>query len=64
MDAEGAKELRRSIYSILDNEDLDFKDEAEDRDLDIPEEKIGDFINRLDLEDKDDNGITILHRVV
>lgn len=64
IDDEGAKELRGSMYSILDDEDLDFKDEAEDRDLDIPEEKIGDFINRLNLEDKDDDGMTMLHRAV
>ena len=64
LDNEGAKELRGSMYSILDDEDLDFKDEADDRDLDIPEEKIGDFIERLDLEDKDDDGMTMLHRAV
>ncbi|KAL8940898.1 MAG: hypothetical protein Q9216_002559 [Gyalolechia sp. 2 TL-2023] len=64
LDDEGAKELRGSMYSILDDEDLDFKDEAEDRDLDIPEEKIRDSINRLDLEDKDHDGMTMLHRAV
>ena len=64
LDNEGAKELRESMYNILDDEDLDFKDEAEDRDLDIPEEKIGDFIDRLDLEDKDEDGMTMLHRAV
>ena len=64
LDAEGAKELYRSIYSILDNKDLNFKDEVEDRNLDISKEKIGNFINRLDLEDKDDNRIIILYRVV
>ena len=64
LDNEGAKELRGSMYSMLEDEDLDFKDEAEDRDLVIPEEKIGDFIDRLDLEDKDDGGLTMLHRAV
>ena len=61
---QGAQELRGSMYSILDDEDLGYKDEAEDRDLDIPEEKIGDFIDRLNLEDKDDDGMTILHHAV
>ena len=64
---EGAQELRLSMCSILDDEDLDFKEEAEDRELDeldIPEEKIGDFIDRLNLEDKDDDGMTILQRAV
>ncbi|KAL9095262.1 MAG: hypothetical protein Q9165_002518 [Trypethelium subeluteriae] len=64
LDDEGAVELRGSMYSILDDEDLDFVDGAEDRDLDIPEEKIGSFIDRLDLEDKDDDGLTVLHRAV
>lgn len=61
---EGAKRFRESIYNILHDEDLDFKDQVEDRELDISEEKIGSFIDSQDLEDKDDDGMTILHRAV
>lgn len=64
LDKEGAKELRGSMYSILDDEDLDYKDEAQDRDLDISEEQIVPSIDRLDLEDRDDDGMTMLHRAV
>ena len=61
LDGEGAGELRGSMYSILADKDLDLVDEA---DLDIPEEKIGSFIDRLDLMDKDNDGMTMLHRAV
>ena len=64
VDDGGPRELRGSMYILLDDEDLDFKDEAADHDLDIPEEKIDEYINRLDLEDKDDDGMTLLHRAV
>lgn len=65
VDNEGGKKLRGSMYILLDDENLDFKDEAEDaadHDLGVSEEKIGDYIDRLDLEDKDDDGMTMLHR--
>ena len=61
---EGAQECRVSMYSILEDEDLDFKDETDHRDSDISEENIGDSIDRLNLEDKDDDGMTLLHRAI
>ncbi|KAI0203574.1 ankyrin [Astrocystis sublimbata] len=55
--------LRGSMYSVLDDEDLDFQDDVEapndiaDHDV----EYISPSVTRLGLEDKDDLGMTQLH---
>jgi ankyrin repeat protein len=58
---------RASMYSVLDNEDLDFQDddaEAVDGNLGQREEDISARVTVLDLEDKDDLGRTKLHLAV
>jgi ankyrin repeat protein len=58
---------RASMYSILDAEDLDFQDddtEAADGNVGHPEADISARVTVLDLEDKDDLGMTKLHHAV
>ncbi|UPK97859.1 hypothetical protein LCI18_008794 [Fusarium solani-melongenae] len=56
----------RSMYSILDDEALDFHDddEAAQSDLNRDEEDICPSVTRLDLEEKDSSGMTELHHAV
>ena len=63
-DGFGVSKLRGSMYSVLDDEALDFQDEAEDSVLNNRKEDIGPSVERLDLEDKDASGISKLHRAV
>ncbi|OKL59121.1 hypothetical protein UA08_05963 [Talaromyces atroroseus] len=62
-DDEFAK-LRGSMYSVLDDEALDFLDETENGVSKILEESISSSVYRLDLEDRDAAGMTRLHRAV
>ncbi|RYP70926.1 hypothetical protein DL769_004817 [Monosporascus sp. CRB-8-3] len=65
-DGPGFVKLRGSMYSILDDEALDFQDDAEAANaiLDHRGEDISPSLTRLDLEDKDDSGMTKLHHAV
>lgn len=63
-DGLGFAKLRGSMYSVLDDEALDFRDEAGDSILNNREEDISPSVERLDLEDKDAAGATQLHRAV
>ena len=62
----GFVKLRGSMYSVLDDEALDFQEDAEAANgvLDDGEEDISPSVTRLDLEDKDDSGMTKLHQAV
>lgn len=64
LEDDGFAKLRGSMYSVLDDEALHFLDEAEDGFSNIVEEGISSSVNRLDLEDKDEDGMTKLHRAV
>lgn len=58
---------RASMYSVLDDEDLDFQDddaEATDGNVGHREEDISARVTVLDLEDKDDLGMTKLHHAM
>ena len=58
---------RASMYSVLDDEDLDFQDddaEAADGNVGHREEDISARVTVLDLEDKDNLGMTKLHHAV
>ncbi|RSM02765.1 hypothetical protein CDV31_010804 [Fusarium ambrosium] len=58
---------RQSMYSILDDEDLDFQDDDTGDADDNPErheEEISARVTELDLEDKDELGMTKLHHAV
>ena len=59
----GFAKLRGSMYSVLDDEVLDFPNEAEAGLSEILEEGIS-STDRPDLEDKDEAGMTKLHRAV
>ncbi|KAL7815134.1 ankyrin [Trichoderma gracile] len=66
-DGPGFANLRGSMYSILDDEDLDFQDDGDepaDGTLEHREEDISASVTNLDLEDKDDSGRTRLHRAL
>ncbi|PNP55733.1 hypothetical protein THARTR1_03953 [Trichoderma harzianum] len=66
-DGQGAANVRRSMYSLLDDEGLDFGHdnfEVADATGDPPEEDISASVTGLDLEDKDESGMTKLHRAV
>jgi ankyrin repeat protein len=64
LEDDGVPNLRGSMYSVLDDEALDFPDETEDGTFNILEEGITSSIDKLDLEDKDDAGMAVLHRAV
>jgi len=49
---DGPAKLRGSMYSVLDDEALDFHDEADDGVSNIVEDGISSSINKLDLEDQ------------
>lgn len=66
-DGPGYANLRGSMYSILDDEDLDFQDDENgpaDDTWEQREDDISKSVTNLDLEDKDDSGRTKLHRAV
>lgn len=66
-DGQGVANVRRSMYSLLDDEDLDFQhdtSEVADVTVDPREEDIRASVSGLDLEDKDEEGMTKLHRAV
>lgn len=67
-DGVGPARPRDSMYSVLDDEALDFEDEAGRMDLDQEETNIGPSVEKLQLEDEtegvDGNGMTQLHRAV
>ncbi|OTA01334.1 hypothetical protein A9Z42_0016570 [Trichoderma parareesei] len=66
-DGPGLANLRGSMYSILDDGDLDFQDDEEepaDSTWEQREEDISASVTNLNLEDKDDSGMTKLHRAV
>lgn len=64
IEEDGFAKLRGSMYSILDDEALDFLDEAGNGISNTLEEGISSSVERLDLEDKDTAGMTKLHRAV
>ncbi|KAF5988821.1 ankyrin repeat domain-containing protein [Fusarium bulbicola] len=58
---------RASMYSVLDDDELDFQSEcanATDRDVEHSGEDISGRVTILNLEDKDDLGITKIHQAV
>ncbi|KAJ5692827.1 hypothetical protein N7462_002250 [Penicillium macrosclerotiorum] len=57
-------ELRRSMYSLLDDETLEFEDTVEDGVSNTLEDRIMSSVGRLGLEDRDLEGMTKLHRAV
>ncbi|KAL6818997.1 ankyrin [Trichoderma camerunense] len=66
-DGQGVANVRRSMYSLLDDEDLDFQhDNSEVADVtgDPREEDVRASVSGLDLEDKDESGMTKLHHAV
>ncbi|RYP25236.1 hypothetical protein DL765_000117 [Monosporascus sp. GIB2] len=65
-DGPGFVKLRGSMYSILDDEALDYQGDAEAANavLGHREEDISPSVTRLGLEDKDDSGMTKLHHAV
>jgi ankyrin repeat protein len=66
-DGPGFVKLRASMYSMLDDESLDFQnDDAEDAKgiSEHREDDISASVTILDLEDKDDSGMTNLHHAV
>lgn len=60
----GFGKWRGSMYSVLDDEALDFLDENENGTSSIFQEGISSSVDRLDLEDKDASGMTKFHRAV
>lgn len=60
----GHAKFRDSMYSVLDDEDLNFQDEAESNVSIIREEDISPAVENLELEDKDATGLPKLHRTV
>ncbi|KAJ8129230.1 hypothetical protein O1611_g4405 [Lasiodiplodia mahajangana] len=56
LEDEGFAKLRGSMHSVLDDESLDFRDEAE--------ESISSSVGKLDLEDKDTRKLMELHAAV
>lgn len=62
-DGPGLVNRRDSMYSILDDGDLDFREDPETADdtWDHRTENINASVTVLDLEDKDDSGMTKLH---
>ena len=66
VDGPGFPKRRGSMYSILEDEALDFHDddEAAKSDLDHNLEDISPSMTRLDLEEKDLSGVTGLHHAV
>lgn len=60
----GFAKLRGSMYSVLDDESLNFSGEAEDDVSKTHAETIDSTVDKLDLEDKDAAGLTKLHRAV
>ncbi|EJP65929.1 ankyrin repeat domain-containing protein 52 [Beauveria bassiana ARSEF 2860] len=66
----GLVQFRGSMYSVLDDdEDLVFRDddcdaEAVNVDMDIEAEGLNSSVRRLDLEDKNEAGMTTLHHAV
>lgn len=65
-DGPGLVNRRDSMYSILDNGDLDFRNDSEaaDNAWGHRTEDINASVTVLDLEDKDDSGMTKLHHAV
>lgn len=65
-DIPGFVKLRGSMYSVLDDESLDFGDDAEAANgVSAPrEEDVSPSVTGLGLEDKDESGTTELHRAV
>ena len=60
----GPARRRESMYSILDEEALDFNTEAGDGVPNVAEDAISVSVNKLDFEDRDAAGLTLLHRAV
>ncbi|UKZ79329.1 hypothetical protein TrVFT333_007079 [Trichoderma virens FT-333] len=66
-DGPGFANLRGSMYSIMDDEDLDFQDDDSEAANGVQghhEEDISASVTILNLEDKDDSGMTKLHHAV
>lgn len=65
---EGVAKLRGSMYSLIDDEDLDFQDEEDVELVDVNRQNtlqdIAFSVENLDLEDKDAAGMTKLHHAV
>ena len=64
LEADGFAKLRGSMYSVLDDESLNFPDEVGDSVSNTLEDGINSSVDRLDLEDKDAAGMTKLHHAV
>ena len=64
VEEDGPARRRESMYSILDDEDLDFNEEADDGVRNVAEDAISISVHKLDLEDRDAAGMTLLHRAV
>ncbi|KAM0463713.1 hypothetical protein ACHAO4_000435 [Trichoderma viride] len=65
-DGPGLVHRRESMYSMLDDDNINFRDDPEARDdtWDHHTEDINTSVTVLDLEDKDDAGMTKLHHAV
>ncbi|KAF1736953.1 hypothetical protein CRV24_002566 [Beauveria bassiana] len=61
-ETEGVAKLRDSMYSVLDDEAFDFVHEPDDEVMNHSEEVIASSVKALDLEDRDETGMTPLHR--
>lgn len=60
----GPARLRASTYSVLDDEALDVARESDDEGVKASEEDITISVEALELEDRDETGMTPLHRAV
>ncbi|KAM0667768.1 hypothetical protein ACQRIU_003633 [Beauveria bassiana] len=61
-ETEGVAKLRDSMYSVLDDEAFDFVHEPDDEVMNHSEEVIASSVKALNLEDRDETGMTPLHR--
>ena len=64
VDENGPARRRESMYSVLDDEALDFNTEAVDGVPNVAGDTISFSVNKLDFEDRDADGLALLHRAV
>lgn len=60
----GPARRRESMYSILDDEALDFVTEAGDGASNVTGDTVSAFVDKLDFEDRDAAGLALIHRAV
>ena len=63
-DGSGLAKLRGSMYSVLDDEALDFQDMDRNNITEYHDKDISPSVEKLDLEDRDSDGMTKLHHAL